>query len=516
MLSLKTYHFGIAPMVWAIVRRFARSLFWAAVPCAVLACVFLAPASASAQSATFSCTGAIYQVQSGQLRIFDTQTSSYTDIGPKNPGYNSLAYNPRDNFLYATQGKNLIRVDANGIVTVLFSTDFNSYIGDMDDDNNIYLRRNSSTMTRVNVLTREITDIPLSTGLASGAADWAFVDTPQGRRLIAPGRTQLSLIDAETGQNTVRTIADFPPEGSSGATWSDVNGRVFTFRNSTGNVYEILDYLTASPRAVLVAVGTPSNSNDGSSCRRRPFPNFPPIAFDDTYTTRFETVLSSVNMILGSADTVDNDPDGGPVEVQPDLIALPENGSVIFQSDGGFTYTPVNGFSGVDRFTYEIADASGLTAQAVVTITVTRPRLSVEKQSGLHESSKLLTPGNEVIYSIVIANSGDQEVDPNSIFIVDSWPADLEFHYGDIDAGGSSQFQSSDPVAWEEEASGLEFEFDRDVAFSNQTGQPTSFSQCTYQPTNGYDTNVRYICIKPKGALLPTGRAQFSMRGRIE
>ncbi len=491
-------------------------LGWAFIACAAAFSLLLTAASAKAQSTPLTCTGAIYQVQSGQLRIFDTKTSRYTDIGPRNQSYNSLAYNPRDNFLYATEGRNLIRVDANGVVTVLFETGFTSYIGDIDDDNNIYLRRSASVMTKVNLITREMTDIPLSTKLASGSADWAFVDTPMGRRLISPGRTQLNLIDAETGQNTVRTITNFPSEGSSGATWSDVNGRVFTFRNSTGNVYEILDYLTASPRAVLVAVGTPSNSNDGSSCRWRPFPNFPPIAFGDTYTTRFETVLSGVNMILGNADTIDNDPDGGPVEVLPDLISLPDNGTVVFQSDGAFSYTPVDGFSGVDRFTYEIADASGLTAQAVVTITITRPRLSVRKQSALQANSKLLTPGNDVIYSIVVENSGDQEVDPNSILIVDSWPADLEFHFGDLDAGGSSQFQGVDPVAWEEEGSGLNFDFDRDVAFSNQASRPTSFDQCTYQPAHGYDPNVRHICIKPQGALLPAGQAQFSMRGRIE
>ena len=221
-------------------------------------------------------------------------------------------------------------------------------------------------------------------------------------------------------------------------------------------------------------------------------------------------------MIIGNADTIDNDPDGGPVEVLPELVALPENGTVLFQSNGAFSYTPETGFSGIDRFTYEIADASGLTAQAVVSITVTRPRLSVQKQSALHASSEFLTPGNEVIYSIVIENSGDQEVDPNSILIVDSWPPDLEFYFGDIDAGGGAQFQDADPVAWEEYDSGLSFDFERDVAFSNQTSRPTSFDQCTYQPANGYDPNVRHICIQPRGALQPEGQAQFSMRGRID
>ena len=502
----------------AVLSGFLRAAFLALVPLAIAVCGHLAPASAKAP-ARLTCTGDLYQVQSGQLRIFDTNTSTYTDIGPKNPSYNSLAYNPQDDLLYATRDKRIVQVDANGIMTEMFQIGFNSYIGDIDDDNNIYLRRSGTVMTRVNLITREITDIRLSQALPRGTADWAFVDTPMGRRLVAPGQTQLSLINAENGQNRVVAIANFPAEGSSGATWSDANGRVFTFRNTTGNVYEILDYLTPNPRAVLVAIGDPSNSNDGSSCRKRPFPNFPPIAFDDTYQTRFQTPLEGVNMILGDGISIDNDPDGTPVTVQPNLIAQPQNGTIDFQPDGSFVYVPENNFSGIDQFTYRIVDASGLTADAVVSITVTRPKLDVEKQSTLHvasATSSMMTPGNDVIYNIRISNSGDQEADPDTLLIIDRWPEDLLFHFGDLDAGGSSQFSGADPVAWDDDGSGLDFRFDRDVRFSSSAARPNDISQCNYQPSSGYDPNVRFICITPKGALLPSGSAEFYMRGRID
>ena len=50
---------------------------------ALLASLQITPITANAQSTPLTCTGALYQVQSGQLRIFDTQTSQYTDIGPQ-------------------------------------------------------------------------------------------------------------------------------------------------------------------------------------------------------------------------------------------------------------------------------------------------------------------------------------------------------------------------------------------------------------------------------------------------
>ncbi len=483
---------------------------------ASLACTLAAPANAQAR---FACTGDIYQVQSGQLRIFDTATSTYTNVGPLNPSYNSLAYNPNDDLFYATRDNGIVRIDANGIMTEMFAIGFNSYIGDIDDANNIYLRRSSNIVTRINLATQQQTEIPLSQSLVSGAADWAFVDTPLGQRLIAPGRTQLSLIDVNTGQNVVRNIADYPNEGSSGATWSDANGRVFTFRNTTGNVYEILDYLTNSPRAVLVAIGVKSNNNDGSSCRRKPFPNFPPVAYDDAFSTAFQTVLADQNVIFGSGNGVDNDPDGTPVTVRPELISLPSSGTVVVEADGSFTYTPDTGFSGEDQFTYEIVDASGLVAQAIVTITVTRPRLEVTKRSDVHRASagsSFYLPGHDVIYDIEISNTGDQQVDPNSLIIIDSWPADVRFYFGDLDTGGSMDFAETDPVAWRDNASGLDFRFDRDVRFSDAATQPSTIDQCGYEPQSGYDPNIRFICIQPQGALQPSGSANFYMRGRIE
>ena len=49
-------------------------------------------------------------------------------MGPQQPGYNSLAYNPVDSYFYATQSNNIIRIDATGALTVEFAIGFNPYV----------------------------------------------------------------------------------------------------------------------------------------------------------------------------------------------------------------------------------------------------------------------------------------------------------------------------------------------------------------------------------------------------
>ena len=121
-------------------------------------------------------------MQSGQLRIFDPVTSQYTDVGPNNPNYNSIGYSTADNLIYGQHGANVVRIDANGTMTTLFNAGFRSFIGDMDGNNNLYVRvnNNSTQLRQINVVTQTITNITLSQGTPNGVADWAFVDTPQG------------------------------------------------------------------------------------------------------------------------------------------------------------------------------------------------------------------------------------------------------------------------------------------------------------------------------------------------
>lgn len=108
-------------------------------------------------------------------------------------------------------------------------------------------------------------------------------------------------------------------------------------------------------------------------------------------------------------------------------------------------------------------------------------------------------PGNDVIYSITVSNMTDGATDVNSVFLVDTMPSDIAFYNGDIDDSGPE----TNPVSFSQTAgAGLTFNYATDVGYSNSATKPTSFTQCNYSPTSGYDPTVTHICFNPKDALV--------------
>ncbi|WP_246335774.1 beta strand repeat-containing protein [Azomonas macrocytogenes] len=87
-----------------------------------------------------------------------------------------------------------------------------------------------------------------------------------------------------------------------------------------------------------------------------------PVAVDDSVTTGKNTPVGGT---LAGNDTPSGD--GGNLWTK---TTDPANGSVVVNPDGTYAYTPDEGFSGEDSFTYTITDADGDTSTATVTITV--------------------------------------------------------------------------------------------------------------------------------------------------
>jgi uncharacterized repeat protein (TIGR01451 family) len=76
--------------------------------------------------------------------------------------------------------------------------------------------------------------------------------------------------------------------------------------------------------------------------------NKPPIALGDKVVTK-TNVAVRYNVLLN-----DLEPDGQPLSAT--LLIQPVNGSLIFNPDGTFTYTPTTDFEGQDSFTYQACD----------------------------------------------------------------------------------------------------------------------------------------------------------------
>jgi VCBS repeat-containing protein len=85
--------------------------------------------------------------------------------------------------------------------------------------------------------------------------------------------------------------------------------------------------------------------------------DFPPTSINEFVNTPYQTVYSG--------NVVANDP-----ESQPLVFSVPydqgvKNGTLAFNSDGSYTYTPMNNFFGYDWFVVNVSDGTNITRKTV-------------------------------------------------------------------------------------------------------------------------------------------------------
>jgi gliding motility-associated-like protein len=91
-----------------------------------------------------------------------------------------------------------------------------------------------------------------------------------------------------------------------------------------------------------------------------------PFANDDLYTT-------GVNRIIkGNVKNNDYDLDNSPLTYSNTTVSGPNNGTVVINADGTFTYTPNPDFIGSDRFVYTVCNANNVCTQATVYILISK------------------------------------------------------------------------------------------------------------------------------------------------
>ena len=116
-------------------------------------------------------------------------------------------------------------------------------------------------------------------------------------------------------------------------------------------VYEIFDDGTPEARDQATVIITILGQNDI-------------LAIDDINDTYQDLPVS------GSVATNDENPDGPAGTEVFSLVTGPTNGSLVFNPDGTYTYTPTAGFSGTETFSYTLSDGNGGTDTATVTVTI--------------------------------------------------------------------------------------------------------------------------------------------------
>lgn len=99
-------------------------------------------------------------------------------------------------------------------------------------------------------------------------------------------------------------------------------------------------------------------------------------------------------------------------------------------------------------------------------------------------------PGAILRYSFVVQNSGPAAVDNNTLLIVDTLPLQIT-----VGTAAAPVFTQGSPT------SGLTFNAATDIRYSNSATKPASFAACTYTPVAAYDPAVKYVCLRPQGAM---------------
>ena len=154
-----------------------------------------------------------------------------------------------------------------------------------------------------------------------------------------------------------------------------------------------------------------------------------PIAVEDNFTTDEDTSITG-NLLdndIGSGDVIS-------LVIEP--INGPTQGTVVFESNGSFTYTPFSNRNGVDQFSYQIVNSNGLTSDSLVTINITPVNdapVALDNNYTIEADSELLSieaPG-------LLDNDSDIDGDTLSVNIT---PV-TEPEYGELTLNSDGSFE---------------------------------------------------------------------------
>jgi probable HAF family extracellular repeat protein/autotransporter-associated beta strand protein len=140
-------------------------------------------------------------------------------------------------------------------------------------------------------------------------------------------------------------------------------------------------------------------------------PNAAPVAADDQFTTDEDQAVS------GNVLTNDSDADGNTLTAV--LDGGPAHGSLLFNPDGSFTYTPAADYVGFDSFTYHANDGEDDSNIATVSLTI-EPRFAIagsvyedRNDNGIKEAEEPGVGGVEVTLS---GNNDLGSITPITVF----------------------------------------------------------------------------------------------------
>jgi VCBS repeat-containing protein len=144
-----------------------------------------------------------------------------------------------------------------------------------------------------------------------------------------------------------------------------------------------------------------------------------PVAVNDAYSTNQGIPLN----IGGGAGLLinDSDPDtGGFVGLTTSEVTPPSHGTLTFNADGSFIYTPTASFSGTDSFTYQ--DSDSVHASNIATVTFTVAATNLHPPVAGNDTYSLANNGTLTTTAATGVLANDTDADGNSLTAIRETP----------------------------------------------------------------------------------------------
>ena len=123
---------------------------------------------------------------------------------------------------------------------------------------------------------------------------------------------------------------------------------------------------TAWGSATLLEANTGETNNQPFDFIWESTANMAPVAATDSYSVAENGILT-----VAAPGVLGNDTDGDGDALTASLVSGPLHGSLVFNANGSFIYTPVANFASTDSFSYQVSDGRGGVAIGSVTLNVT-------------------------------------------------------------------------------------------------------------------------------------------------
>ncbi|SIN79215.1 VCBS repeat-containing protein [Singulisphaera sp. GP187] len=252
----------------------------------------------------------------------------------------------------------------------------------------------------------------------SSTATWTFENLTPGQYLVAATWEPLinratnapyTILDGATAVGTATVNQRLAPGdfSDSGASWRGLGIYTVTGNSLSVRLTDLADGYVIADAMLLERVGNV------------------PIAANDSYTIGHDHSLdtsplaSQFGGFTGSRRGVlDNDSTPAGRELTATLVSGPGHGTLGFNGDGTFTYTPNAGYIGVDSFTYRANDglADSEVATATISVTENAPVAVGDRYSLRHDDTLTITAVDTGDYgppipSGVLLNDSDADGD---------------------------------------------------------------------------------------------------------